>query len=1182
MKKILLSLLASLFLLPSMASAISVPWNRPVVGEITPLYILDDVKVNRIVGTSTTATSTINSLSVVNLEVTGKFYMPATVITPFTQCSVIFTGVAGVLAQDNSGICYDDTNNRLGIGTASPAYTFDVVGNIHASNIIRLENNKMLAFGSSNGEGITGNQSTNSVSLITNTLERVRIDSSGNVGIGTITPNIQAAAAGNAVLTIQGNSSTTNGQLELASGANSLVDGFSVGSQRYYNGTQLMARMQGRAEGTAGTSGSFSINTTNAGVDSEKFRITAAGNVGINTTAPTFKLHVTSANVSDTQTLGAASGGFNVSNVNPLYGMQFGVLSNGNGWIQQGRNDGTATAYNLLLQTLGGNVGIGTASPQAKLHVLGGGTAGTPSISASTMGVFQNSASAGVDSLVSIISGNTGTSQLLFGDTDAEIRGRVAYLHTSDAMALYTANGERMRIDSSGSVGIGTTNPQQKLSVSTTGNTYGIAVGDSGSATGKILSLGYFLTGDYGVIEALHPGTAYKNIAISPNGGNVGVGTTSPGAKLHVANGLFGGGINVNADLAIESSGGTYISLLSPNTEFNGLVFGDPQAWDAGAIYYNHPSNYLRFDTNGAEKMRINSSGFMGIGTTTPGQNLVVTGTSPTAQFYDTSGGDRSALFGHIAGNAVVDSLGGGWVILKAGGTAQASFTNGGGAFGSYAGVNAPPSNGLIVSGDVGIGTNSPANNPNFTTLTLNNATNGGVIEMKNNGTSNFQMYNTAANARIQTLTAIPLTFATNGDSNERMRIQSDGTVGINTTAPNVKLSVTGSSGAAAGAATNGIAQFTTGTGGVADEMLQFGIVDGSYSWIQAEKPGTATRYLVLQPVAGAASNVGIGDTAPANKLSVVGNVTAISSGNDPYFEAGDVLGNDMVRMQYNSAGNYGYINSFSGGGAAKLILAPNGGKVGIGTTTPSHALDISSGADGDALKVETGAANNSYTAGMRFTVGTGGDTGAIRSKWTNNIDTNYLSEIAFYANGTSQNTLNQQMVIQGNGNVGIGTTTPTVNLAVQNASEGNTLQLYDTDGNCRIDPDSGGLTTTCSSDERLKKDITVPESSLDYLLNIPIKDFTLKASGDRKTGVIAQELMKTHPELVHMQDDGFYGVESINSWELVHAIQEQQKEIESLKQAKGMAPEKKGVDPLWFAVAVLVLINMMILSKRK
>jgi hypothetical protein len=134
-------------------------------------------------------------------------------------------------------------------------------------------------------------------------------------------------------------------------------------------------------------------------------------------------------------------------------------------------------------------------------------------------------------------------------------------------------------------------------------------------------------------------------------------------------------------------------------------------------------------------------------------------------------------------------------------------------------------------------------------------------------------------------------------------------------------------------------------------------------------------------------------------------------------------------------------------------------------------------------------------------------------------------------------------------GNVGIGTTSPKFLLSVESSSEGNMFQLYDTDGNCRQDPDASAITTTCSSDARLKTDISPAKEVLPYLLGIPIKDFTVKASGDERTGVVAQDLLADYPELVSMGDDGYYGVSEINSWKLVKAIQELNAKIEFLEE---------------------------------
>ena len=106
------------------------------------------------------------------------------------------------------------------------------------------------------------------------------------------------------------------------------------------------------------------------------------GSVGIGTQNPSTKLHVASYGSSGTgyfSSQGIPSLGFANSssialftNGDPNYGTLFGVQNTGNGWIQQQRVDGTATAYNLLLQPSGGFVGIGTSTPFSQLSLPSG------------------------------------------------------------------------------------------------------------------------------------------------------------------------------------------------------------------------------------------------------------------------------------------------------------------------------------------------------------------------------------------------------------------------------------------------------------------------------------------------------------------------------------------------------------------------------------------------------------------------------------------------------------------------------------------------------------------------------------------------------------------------------------------------------------------------------------------
>ena len=111
----------------------------------------------------------------------------------------------------------------------------------------------------------------------------------------------------------------------------------------------------------------------------------------------------------------------------------------------------------LLLVPNGGKVGIGTASPQGVLHITK--TAGALPAVGTVDIILQDNGAAGNSAVFSLLSGVTGASQLVFGDTDDIDIGKISYNHATDLMQFVTSTSARMSIDSSGSIGIGETAP---------------------------------------------------------------------------------------------------------------------------------------------------------------------------------------------------------------------------------------------------------------------------------------------------------------------------------------------------------------------------------------------------------------------------------------------------------------------------------------------------------------------------------------------------------------------------------------------------------------------------------------------------------------------------------------------------------------------------------------------------
>jgi hypothetical protein len=188
-------------------------------------------------------------------------------------------------------------------------------------------------------------------------------------------------------------------------------------------------------------------------------------NVGIGTTAPVFRLHIKGGNANTEQmTLGATTtGNFALTSQDGgAYGLYAGVGNTGNAWLQVGRHN-TATAYNLILQASGGNVGIGTTGPATRLHVNGG---------------ITMSAATNTDNASPALTANVGDDFLYntkylshYGmgfhvpENSSAPTGSGAYMSGYYGVDLFAGGASRISVKEGGNVGIGTTNPRASLNV---------------------------------------------------------------------------------------------------------------------------------------------------------------------------------------------------------------------------------------------------------------------------------------------------------------------------------------------------------------------------------------------------------------------------------------------------------------------------------------------------------------------------------------------------------------------------------------------------------------------------------------------------------------------------------------------------------------------------------------------
>ena len=411
-------------------------------------------------------------------------------------------------------------NGNVGIGTTNPSYTLQALGNSGTgwaqgvaefsnnatSTAVRINNTSAAGrvYGlSSAGTGTSQGEGNFNIFDATASATRFSITSSGNVGIGTTAPTVKLDV--NGVVKATGfEGPMTPSSVNVVGAGGGAVAAIRIEDPNTSAGGFAQLILRDRAPASADDE-IWSMRTADGGnlgfgiLDnaetsySEKLSILRNGKIGIGSGTPSNKLDVNgtvrvSGYDSTWTTLGWNVGMVMPQAYNILWekggsGVARSIGSSSNGMLYIARGTGNTSAdtgtYDMVVDT-SGKVGIGTAVPAATLHVAG---AADPNIGTLQLG---NAAANGYYSQVA----NNANYLDLIANGDQSYRANVVgdnvgtgHIRFFTAHAT-TGNTERMRISSVGNVGIGTLNPTYRMEVSSTGGTDTLGGHFSGTGTG--------------------------------------------------------------------------------------------------------------------------------------------------------------------------------------------------------------------------------------------------------------------------------------------------------------------------------------------------------------------------------------------------------------------------------------------------------------------------------------------------------------------------------------------------------------------------------------------------------------------------------------------------------------------------------------------------------------------------
>ena len=1012
------------------------------------------------------------------------------------------TGSNYIILSDGDGTVRQviDSSGRVGIGTTSPiralhvyaapvsdgdsrtqvrvsstvAYDASPIAGIHFGLIYNSANQSSgmgsIQFGKENS--IDGDVA--SFFAVTTRInggavtERIRIDSIGNLKIASgnlnfsgtgqrITGDFSSIPVANRVhfqtnvtdgATVVGvipNGTATTSQFNLESDS-----AVTNGNYLQFSSNIAASGTHGIYSGYRGTGSYVPLTLWTGG--SERMRIDTSGNVGIGTNSPAHKLAVQSSSSNSIASFYQAGASLNtdiyINNVGSANNFLISRRANGESWLYNSGADpfvfSTSATERMRIDS-SGNVLVGLTT--------------TPTYGTNTTNNI-------------VVSNEIAYGSLLIG-TNASFLGRQSsdgstVLNTGQASIIfsrgvYGSTTTSMTIDSSGNVGIGTASPAYSLDVKSTVNiglrslnstTTPSSTQGGGAVFGHLANtamtsgsrLGFFVfTGTYdntstlynasaltAFAEELWTGTArgsslrFETTAIGTttrsekmridSSGNVGIGTTSP-------------------SYALDVSGSNDISRITSSTTSTGLLITD----SVGTIRVGSRSGAAIFDTGSSERMRIDTTGNVGIGTYTDAGNAL--------RYLDVQNSNTGAVAGAIvrlitsnyagSGTTSVDIVKykTGGLIIKNTETNAAAYT----AFeiGASERMRIDSSGNVTISGTLTVNGNTTTLNSNTLTVDDKNIEIGSVAAVTPTG--NISAASAIITNLSSTVNIVPGSAVTALSGNGTVTLPASTTVASIDSATQITLSqnLTGT-GTATGATLTitGSTDVTANGGGItlkgaSDKTLNW--VSSTSAWTSSEHFNLASgKNYLLNGTNILASTHYIGTTSVAlNRTSANMTLSGITS-----IDGGTSVSQALT------------IQSTTGVGTSDSIVFKTGNATTAMTINTSGTLILQGSASGNQLQFVTSSVERSR-------IGING------------------TSLEFHVNETST----PRMVIDSSGNVGIGTSSPGASLSVYNATTASMLLQGDSTTQYSIGRFSSDTTGPIISTRKYRGSVASPSA---------------------------------------------------------------------------------------------------------